>query len=328
MAIWQRSKDHDDTGTDDRLRASRDAFVTEHDATFDFEAGWADVVARAGATPPATAPDRFERRPDAERDGGTFPVVVDPGRRPGRRRVLVGVGSIAAAAAVAAVLVVTGPDGGPGDDELTSRIVSATRSALADSVEHEVTDWSDTSARVDDEAWRDQTTAAVRFLHFAPDGSGRSLDVGPVEPPTPDDRAPTSGPHPHLSVDHCFEEWDVQDVPGPEGATRINASIARAVAEGLDDGSMVTDGTEVVDGRELLRYRDVANDGVVWLDPDTREIVKRRFSPGGEDEQGETYEYLARTPENLAVLVPEVPPGYTTPPAPSTGGQQTASGCG
>lgn len=312
MAIWPRSKDHDDTDTDGRLGASRDAFVAEHDATFDFEAGWVDIVTRAGATTPrATARDRFERRPDAERDDGTFPVVVDPERRPGRRRVLVGAGSIAAAAAIAAVLVVTGPDGSPGDDELASRIVSATRSALADSVEHEVTDWSDTSITVDDEAWRDQTTAAARFLHFAPDGSGRSLDTGPVGSPTPDDPGPATGPQPLLSVDHCFEEWDVQDVPTPEGATRINASIARAVAEGLDDGSMVTDGTEVVDGRELVRVVEAEpTSQVVWyVDADSYRPVRVVGADEGHD-YVTTIEYLPRTPDLLAAFTPVIPEGF------------------
>jgi len=311
MAIWQRSKDHDHTETDDRLGASRDAFVAEHDATFDFEAGWADIVARADATTaPTMAPDQFERRPDAERDDDAFPVVVDPERRPGRRKVLVGAGSIAAAAAIAAVLVVTGPDGANGDDELTTRIVTATRSALADSVEHEVTDWSDTSTTVDDEAWRDQTTAAVRFLHFAPDGSGRSLDVGPVESPTPNDAGPTTGPYPLLSVDYCFEEWDVQDLPIPEGSS-LNTSIARAVADGLDEGSMVTDGTEVIDGQELVRVveADPTSDLVWYVDPDSYRPVRVVGGDEGHD-YITTIEYLPRTPELLAAFTPVIPEGF------------------
>lgn len=309
MSTHNDKRDTDDAEIDDRMAASRERFIAGHDAAFDFEAGWADIVARAEATTPRSAPPvrLLERRPD----DAPVPAVVDPRRRPARRRMLVGVGSIAAAVGLVAAIVVTGPDGN-GERDLAPQIITATRSALADSVEHVTTDWTRNSIPLDNEAWRDQVTAAVRFLHYAEDGSGRSLDTGPLDAPTVDTPGPSTGPHPHLSVDHCFDEYEIEDVPIPEGATDISASLAEGVADELEAGSMHTDGTEVVDGKEYIRVvSDSAPDAVWYVDP-----VTHRPELLIDEEEGytSTIEYLPRTPELLAQFTPVIPEGMPQVP--------------
>lgn len=248
------------------------------------------------------------RAHDQERvDGST--AVVDLGRRPGRRTVLAGVGAIAAAAALIAGIVITGPNDAA-DADLEAKIIAATESALADSIEYEVTDWPDTPAQPDLEAWRDQTTAATRLLAYTEDGE-RSIDSGPVEAPSPDDEGPDPS---KLSldrvVDYCFEEYAVQEVPIPPGATDISSSLAEAVSRHLADGSMHEDGTEVVDGRELIRViEDSAPDAIWYVDPDTYRPVLG-VGAGPDNTAVTTIEYLPRTPENLAQFSPVIPDGF------------------
>lgn len=277
-------QDHDDAAIDDRVEASRQRFIAEHDAGFDFDAGWADIVARA-------AP----------------PAVLDlRGRRPARRRMLLGVGSIAAAAGLVAAIVVTGPDGNT-ERDLEPRIISATRSALANSVEYVRTDWERTSIPLDGETWRDQVTAAVRMLHYAPDGSGRSIDWGPLEAPTVDTPGPVAGPNPHLAVDYCFDEYAIDDVPIPGDAIETYASLAKGVADELEAGSMHTDGTEVLDGKEYIRVvNDSSPDAVWYVDPVTYRPERVVDEAEG---YSETVEYLPRTPELLAAFTPVIPAG-------------------
>jgi hypothetical protein len=308
MAIWQRHHDSDDT-VDDLMKADREAFVAEHDATFDFEAEWVQLMARAEAPLRPGEQPAFVGSSAAEADRPVS-AIVDPDRRSGRRRVLVGAASTAAAAAVLAALVVTGIDDSDGGAELEARIVTATRSALADSIEHEVTDWAHTPQAVDDEAWRDQTTAAVRFLHYADDGSGVSSDTGPAEAPTPAEERPEPGPHPHLTVDYCFDEYAVQNIPIPDDATEVTASTAHALARELDAGTMRTDGTEVVDGQEYIRVVDADGSwaGVYYVDPATNRPVKV-VDP--EEGYTTTIEYLPRTPALLAAFTPVIPDGLT-----------------
>ncbi len=133
-------------------------------------------------------------------------------------------------------------------------------------------------------------------------------------------------------VDHCFREYQDSELRIPIETAREalgDSWRVESVPETMfDDGSLVADGTEIVDGRELLRYLDVENDATIWLDPETHDFVKRRFSAGSDAEQRETYEYLARTRENLAVLEPEVPPGFTTPQSDHSDEERSAAGCG
>lgn len=319
MTTWDPTSDHDndDAELDDRVEASRQQFVADHDAGFDFDAGWADIVARAEATTPRSAPPvkLLERRSDDD----LVPAVIDPHRRPARRRMLVGVGSIAAAAGLVAAIVVTGPDGNA-ERDLAPQIVSATRSALADSVEYEVTDWDHAPPEVDDEAWRDQVTAAVRIRTYAADGSGPSLDMGPLEAPTNDTAGPSieSEPHltiesePQLTVDYCFDEYEIRDLLIPEGVTDISASHAEGVADELEAGTMHTDGNEVVDGKEYIRVINDSSPEAVWyVDPGTyRPELLVDTTEGYEM----TIEYLPRTPELLAQFTPVIPDGIPQVP--------------
>jgi hypothetical protein len=102
-------------------------------------------------------------------------------------------------------------------------------------------------------------------------------------------------------------------------------------------GALRADGTEMVDGRELVRLvpvevatgSDPAEDGrppamdrgtnVHWVEPDTYRPIKRLSYGGTANEATETYTYLPRTPQNLALLEPDIPadfrgvPGHTGP---------------
>jgi hypothetical protein len=329
MTIWQRWHRHQDAALDEldaRIAVSRATFVADHDATVDFEAEWAGIVARAEATP------ALDRRPEpvAVPDGDTASTVALRGprgsrSRPGRRLVVAGAVSMAAAALVAAFAIVGSGSGGPGGEaerDLAPRIISETRSALADSVEYEVTDSSDTPTGLDVETWRDQTSAAVRMLSYIADGRGPSLDWGPVTPPAPDATGWSPGPHPQRAVDHCFREYAVENRPIPDDAIDVSASVARSVADGLRDGSMRTDGTEVVDGRELIRVIERSDPGAnVWyVDPSTyrpvRHVYNGELDPGAgggpvpPPHEVTTIEYLPRTPELLAQFSPAVPEGF------------------
>ena len=309
MAIWQRHHDNDDTAIDDVMKADREAFLAEHDATFDFETEWVQLMARAEA--PRRPGDQTTPVGGSAAENQPVLAIVDPHRRSGRRRVLVGVGSIAAAAAMVTAIVVSGTGSGNGGGvELEARIVTATRSALASSIEHEVIDWVDTPLAIDHEAWRDQTTAAVRFVHYAQDGGGVSSDTGPAEAPTPDDEGPEPGPIPYLTVDYCFGEYAVEDLPVPENAAGISASVANALAEELDAGSMRTDGVEVVDGQEYIRVVDDDGSwaGVYYVDPATYRPV---MVVDPDEGYTTTIEYLPRTPELLAAFTPVIPDGLT-----------------
>jgi len=133
-------------------------------------------------------------------------------------------------------------------------------------------------------------------------------------------------------VDHCFREYDETELRVPietaGEALRESWRVDSVPGAIIEDGSLVADGTEIVDGRELLRYRDLDNNGVLWLDPQTHDYVRRRYSVGSDAEQTMTYEYLARTPENLALLEPQVPPGFTTPWSQHSDEERSTAGCG
>jgi hypothetical protein len=329
MTIWQRRHRHQDValdGLDARIVASRATFVADHDATVDFEAEWAGIVARAEATPALD----LRSEPAAVPDGDPASTVALRGprgsrSRPGRRLVVAGAVSMAAAALVAAFAIVgsgSGGSAGEAERDLVPRIISETRSALANSVEYEVTDSSDTPTGLDTETWRDQTGAAVRMLSHIVDGRGPSLDWGPVTPPAPDATGWSPGPHPQRAVDYCFREYTVENLPIRDDATDVSASVARSVTEGLHDGRMRTDGTEVVDGRELIRVIERSDPDInVWyVDPSTyrpvRHVYHGELDPGSAGgpvpapHMVTTIEYLPRSPELLAQFSPVVPEGF------------------
>jgi hypothetical protein len=137
-------------------------------------------------------------------------------------------------------------------------------------------------------------------------------------------------------VDHCSRLWS--ETPGDR-----NGSLTRGPTQGwarnlLQVGALKADGTEELDGRELFRLTelpieaipgveardngsgdDAANDdghvepdevGVVLVDPDTHLPVRYIGNPDTAGELVQTYTYLPRTAENLALLDLAVPEGY------------------
>jgi hypothetical protein len=127
-------------------------------------------------------------------------------------------------------------------------------------------------------------------------------------------------------VDHCLRQY--ADVTGPD--LRI-ADTLTPLRDALAGGRVRVSGPMAVDGRELLRLDpvaeipaaagdpelDAANQaaaeteaarGVVYVDPATQLPVRTETEPAS---GGSTIEYLPRSPENLALLVPPVPAGYT-----------------
>jgi hypothetical protein len=99
----------------------------------------------------------------------------------GRRSVLTGVASIAAAIGLIAAILTIGSDENDGPD-LEARIVAATETALSDSIVYEVTDFAHTPGPVDMESWSDEASLSVRTRGYGPDGEPAS-DVGQTEAP-------------------------------------------------------------------------------------------------------------------------------------------------
>jgi len=209
-----------------------------------------------------------------------LPAVVDVrvGRR-GRRMLLAGAASIAAAAGVLAAIVVTDADrppdaetrdGAPERDTpetaLSGRITAAAEDASASSIVHIMEDYQgedDGMPIGDAEAWVDEQTGARRDLRYDSEGqplfdTGRAVapavdDTGP--PPLPPDAVPIDPSLPQeriRQVDHCFGEYEEYDQAAMPGQ-----SEAEFIGEQLAEGSLVEDGTEVVDGRELIRLVEV-----------------------------------------------------------------------
>lgn len=225
-------------------------------------------------------------------------TVTTAGPRRGRRTMVAGVGLVAAATILIAGIAVFGSDGGPdgGDHDVQARIVAATRTAMTDSVVHEVTDFADTPASVDEEAWRDQTSLSIRRLHNAADGQA-SLDTAMARDGV-------------RTVDYCFEEYTTEEEPPfPDGAG--TTSVVVDLADELASGRAREDGTEIVDGRELIRVVEDGAPYAAWLvDPETYRPVQLRgeVGDGNATAYTTTFEYLPRTPENLARLRAADPP--------------------
>jgi hypothetical protein len=189
------------------------------------------------------------------------------------------------------------------------------------------------------EEWIDQSTGAER--HLLPHGvSGQPLDRGRSTPPDPDEEPFATPTIPRRDVNYCRREY--ADTMAP--ALTIG-STASAVGSSLSSGWLRLDGTEVVDGRELLRFVEdteamsadlgaglgesqetvtMAGSGdVTYVDPETNLPVLIRHG----DRSTTTIEYLPRTPENLALLVPPIPEGFTRVDAPATDDEVAALGC-
>jgi hypothetical protein len=112
-------------------------------------------------------------------------------------------------------------------------------------------------------------------------------------------------------------DWDA---PGP-----VVGSV-EFIRQSVDADMLVADGTQVVDGRELLRLRYAPTGGerpdtTILVDPDTYRPVLQIDGPQDiTDVNGVAhhfsrrvtrFEYLPRTAENLALLSPPIPDGFT-----------------
>jgi hypothetical protein len=220
-------------------------------------------------------------------------VVEVRARRRGRRMVLAGVGSIAAAAIALAAIVATDADQSPGTEtpdtdapdteaadgtqttdtptmSLAAHITAATEEASESSIIHTTRDnqyiADDGTPIGDEEEWTDEQSGARRDLSYHADGQP-SFDTGRATPPAVDDPGPPplppdaqpfdpSLPQEHLrQVDYCFSEYTEYD------QTAIPGHIeADRIGEWLDEGMLVEDGTETIDGRELIRLVEVPAD--------------------------------------------------------------------
>ena len=267
------------------------------------------------------------------------PAIDRVHRRRGRRLIVTGVGSVAAAATLVVALSLrddpgTG-DAPPAEVDLAARIIAATDEATATMIVH-----TRLTMGGEYEAWMDETSGSVRVLTLDLSGQPR-WDSHPTAVPTD---GPSAG-EAARSLDYCFRQY----APVEAAIDHEAGTLATEwVQQGLAEGHLVEDGTEVVDGRELIRLVETSPfvgtpDGLegsgsdeapvgfevvegeatelvpdevttqtgartVWVDPDTYRPARAVDSATGSTQ---TYEYLERTPENLALMSPAVPAGFT-----------------
>lgn len=235
--------------------------------------------------------------------------VVHLTRRRSRRYVAV---ASAAAAALAAGLVAGQLVGSPSETPLMGRIVAATDEASASSIVH----WVDEQTRPGEagpssvmEHWTDETSDATR-IRFRGGPNDMDVDVGPLTGPTIDSPAHSG----QRVVDYCTRQY--VDHIDTHGASTDSESDFGALRDQVASGQLVEDGTEIVDGRELIRLTRIepaaaAEDHVVLVDPDTYLPVRARGTLSTGESFSQTYEFLPRTAENLALLLPPIPEGFT-----------------
>lgn len=160
--------------------------------------------------------------------------------------------------------------------------------------------------------WTDEETGRMRSLQL--DTSGNPVyDSGWIDLET---RPGGTGAITSLDVDYSAGTYRQYEWT-PPGPMPQEWRQDDAIEAGLAGGTHVADGTEVIDGRELLRFVDALEGeadpelGVTWYDPETRRAVRRVGYPGSDVEYTHTYQYLPRTPENLANLEVPIPEGFT-----------------
>jgi hypothetical protein len=147
-------------------------------------------------------------------------------------------------------------------------------------------------------------------------------------------------------VDYCSQQWadtDAWALP-PH-------NLAQQIRDGLESGELILDGTETVDGRELIRIINAKDFGqdqekrrkekilgqdeptgagdlyVYLVDPDTYRPVQLTSFPGSDAELVMHFNYLARTPENLALLTPPIPEGFVQVDHLRGDGERADAGC-
>jgi hypothetical protein len=218
----------------------------------------------------------------------------------------------AAAAAVVAGVVTAQLVGTSSETPLMGRIVAATDEATASSIVH----WVDEQTRPGEaepstmsENWADGISGAARF-RLQGGQLDQNVDVGPLIGPTIDSTAHSG----QRVVDYCTRQY-VDHVDTGGASTDVDPDALGSLRNDVAAGRLVEDGTEVVDGRELIRLTGIEGTGtaghVVLVDPDSYLPVSARGTLDSGETFSQTYEYLPRTPENLALLLPPVPEGFT-----------------
>lgn len=256
-------------------------------------------------------------------------------RAPRRRFYAAAVASLAAAAAVIAVALVVNRD----DD----RVDTSKTPPVPDAIVVRTTTYSAGNVVT---TWIDDATGRNRSLDVGSDGQTLTEDALRHEQ-VPDGRYAIV----NTDVNHGTREWREystadQDPPLLLDASELDDGDTEAWSRSRVDDAPV----EVVDGRELLRIDPenpvVCADGpcghatagqdyeisTVWLDPDTLRPVRsiseiRTLTQAAIDdpdlfwdlpatlETTSTYEYLPRTPENIALTEITIPNGYVELPA-------------
>jgi hypothetical protein len=259
------------------------------------------------------------------------PAPEEPrGRR--RQYVLAAAGLSAAACLATAVLVTNqGDDSEPKDTE-TAESTTTVQEAAGDEDALVVIEEPDATT------WIDEATGDFRTATPSIDESYRTTESDGLRTTISDVR-----------VDHSAKTfWRVPE----DGSGLVVGTPSRSadqIRQDIVSGALTEVGRETVDGRELLRLEGppgttttlcgiqgdprgftpeqcgepgmtdestiTTYQRVMWVEPDTYRPVKET---GDEDHDGHvattTYRYLARTPENLALLEAVVPEGYTEVP--------------
>jgi hypothetical protein len=307
--------------------------------------------------------ERLHEQQRLARPAGT---PAPDGRRSWSLRV--GIGLVAAAAAIAGILVVrdrgsdaggtdtrdapaapSEPTGGAEDPapsapppvSIETRIINATEEAVAASVV-KVTQVDAAGQSGNNIMWTDEQSGRFRSLQLNLAGE-HSFDSGPAVPTEVDTPPPDFPDRPNVmpmdpdvpqiltrTVDYCFRQYTEADNFAVPGS-----SAASDIREQIESGELVADGTQVYEGRELLKYQEVMLEdptltdlGWLLIDPETYRPVYRVGYPGSHVEYTMVIEFLPRTPENLAQLEPPIPAGFEKVDQLRGDGERADAGCG
>jgi hypothetical protein len=102
---------------------------------------------------------------------------------------------------------------------------------------------------------------------------------------------------------------------------------AEVIRGWLEAGDVVEDGTESFEGREAIRLIWTIEERTMLVDAETYRPLQVLGYPGTEWEYTQTYAFLERTDEHLALLVPPVPDAYTKVDSLRGDGERLAAGC-
>jgi len=131
------------------------------------------------------------------------------------------------------------------------------------------------------------------------------------------------------TVDSTRRVWwtDTRSVPVEKQLDSLSPSTPEEIQRALTEGSnrLVLVGREDIDGRATLHLRmstgSTAGSDDLWVDATTYRVVRRVIlkpnPPDGHARIQEDFDWLERTPENLARVTFNPPAGYTQVPAPT-----------